>query len=120
MKSIPIIRYLDETRAVPCPFGDVRRIITGGEGLCNVHVVSVTEGKPHYHNAYDEVYYFLSGKGTLTLDEMTYPVRPGAVAVIPAKMVHSLISDTDNPLVFIIIGTPPMSIEDERAMPQKP
>ena len=116
----PIVRYLDETKPVPCPYGDVRRMVTGGEGLSNVHVVSVTKGGEHYHKAYDEVYYFLSGKGSITLDAKTYPVRPGTVTVIPAGMVHSLLSDTNEPLVFIIIGTPPMSIEDDRAMPQKP
>ncbi len=116
----PIVRYLDETVSVACPYGDVRRMVTGGEGISNIHVVSVTKGEKHYHKAYDEVYYFLSGKGSITLDENIYPVRPGTATVIPAGMVHSLLSDTDEPLVFIIIGTPPMSIEDDRAMPQKP
>ncbi|MCP4373491.1 MAG: cupin domain-containing protein [Deltaproteobacteria bacterium] len=120
MKIDPIIRYFDKTDTTPCPYGNVRRIITGGEGLSNVHVVSVTKGSEHIHEAYDETYYFLSGNGTITLDKKTVPVRPGTVAVIPAKTVHSLESDSDVPLEFIIFGTPPMSIEDDRAKPVKP
>jgi mannose-6-phosphate isomerase-like protein (cupin superfamily) len=119
MKMNPIVRYLDETQAVPCPYGDVRRVVTGGEGTANIHVVSVTKGGEHYHKAYDEVYYFLSGTGSMTINAETYPVRPGTVAVIPAEAIHALFSDTDAPLVFIIIGTPPMPIGDERAAPQK-
>lgn len=120
MKIEPMVRYLDKTAAVPCPYGEVRRIVTGGEGVSNVHAVRVTQGGEHFHNGYDEVYYFLSGNGTMTLGETPYPVRPGTVAVIPAKIVHSLMSDTEAPLEFIIIGLPPMSIEDDRARPIKP
>lgn len=120
MKPDPIVRYLDSTKITPCPYGDVRRIVTGGEGICNIHVVSVTKGENHYHKAYDEVYYFLSGNGTLTLDGKDHAVRPGAVAVIPAGMIHSLDSGDETPLEFIIFGSPPMLIEDDRAKPLKP
>ncbi len=120
MKIDPIVRYLDKTEITPCPYGNARRIVTGGEGLSNVHVISVIQGSEHFHQGYDETYYFLSGIGTMTLDKKTYPVRPGTVAVIPAKTVHSLMSDSKDPLEFIIFGTPPMSIEDDKAKPIKP
>ena len=120
MKIDPIVRYLDKTKTIHCPYGDVRRIVTGGEGTSNIHVVSVTQGNEHFHQGYDEVYYFLSGAGVITLDKKSYPVRPGAVVVIPAGMIHSLKSDSNEPLEFIIIGTPPMPIEDDRARPLKP
>ena len=120
LKLDPIVSYLDKTQITPCPYGDVKRIITGGKGVCNIHVVSVTQGSEHFHKKYDEVYYFLSGNGTITLDKKTYSVRPGTVCVIPAGIVHSLMSDTNTPLEFIIFGTPPMSIDDEDAKPLKP
>jgi mannose-6-phosphate isomerase-like protein (cupin superfamily) len=115
-----MVRYFDKTDITPCPYGDVRRIVTGGEGVSNIHVVRVTQGSDHFHKEYDEVYYFLSGNGTITLDEHVYPVRPGAVVVIPAGTVHSLLSDSKNELEFIIFGIPPMSIEDDGARPIKP
>jgi hypothetical protein len=42
------------------------------------------------------------------------------VAVIPAGMPHSLEASSNEELEFVIFGTPPMSIDDERAKPVKP
>lgn len=117
MKKKAIVRYTEKTEAVPCPYGEVRRVITGGEGSANVHIVSVAKGKEHVHKAYEETYYILSGQGTITLDGDTREIRPGTVVYIPAQMPHSLESTSPEPLVFIIFGTPPMSIEDDRARP---
>ena len=116
----PLVRYRDETEPRQCPFGHVRRIVTGGEGgVANVHVVRVTNGLPHVHADYDEVYYVLSGKGTITLDDETHALSPGTVAVIPAGVAHSLEADAGTELEFIIFGTPAMAIDDERARPTK-
>jgi len=115
-----IVKYRDETEVVRCPYGDVARIVTGGEGgVANVHVVRVTRGSQHYHLAYDEVYYVLSGKGTLNLAGTGRELRPGAVAVIPAGTPHSLKADPGEVLEFIIFGTPPLPITDDRARPRK-
>jgi len=115
-----LVRARDETEATECPFGHVQRIVTGGAGgVANVHVVRVTSGLAHVHAAYDEVYYVLSGQGTITLDEQTHALSPGTVAVIPAGVVHSLEADPGSDLEFIIFGTPAMAIDDERARPKK-
>ena len=49
----------------------------------------------------------------------THALRPGSVAVNPAGVPHSLEASADSELEFVIFGTPPMSIEDERAKPRK-
>ncbi|MDF3128323.1 cupin domain-containing protein [Kiritimatiellaeota bacterium B1221] len=117
----PLVRYLDETDNISCPYGQVKRIITGGEFPgANVHVVTVSRGGEHYHPAYTEVYYVLSGTGKITLGGQIHVLRPGAVVVIPAGTVHSLASDTDEDLTFIIFGMPGMSIDAPEAHPQKP
>jgi mannose-6-phosphate isomerase-like protein (cupin superfamily) len=120
MKAKAIVRYRQECEPIDCPYGTVQRIVTGGAGNGNVHVVRVTRGGAHYHRAYEETYYFLSGSGRLTIEGDSFPVSPGAVAVIPSGQVHALVSDSETPLEFIIFGTPPMSIEDERVAPQTP
>ncbi|MFO7904119.1 MAG: hypothetical protein ACQESR_23565 [Planctomycetota bacterium] len=52
----PLVRRREEVDTIDCPFGQVERIVTGGEGgVANVHVVSVTKGLPHRHEGYDEV-----------------------------------------------------------------
>jgi mannose-6-phosphate isomerase-like protein (cupin superfamily) len=118
----PVVGYLDETPAVSCPYGDVRRVITGGVGgVANVHIVEVSMGTTHYHEGYDEVYYVLDGRGSLNIDGEIYSLRPGAVAVIPRGIPHSLeaTSQDGGALKFIIFGTPAMPIDDSRAEPRK-
>jgi antitoxin component of MazEF toxin-antitoxin module len=41
------------------------------------------------------------------------------VAVIPAGVLHSLEAEQGQELEFVIFGTPPMAIEDERARPRR-
>lgn len=116
-----LVHDRDHTTPIACPFGYVRRIVTGGEGgVANVHVVRVTQGSPHLHAGYDEVYYVLSGTGTIKLDKQAYALRPGSVVVIPAGVVHSLEADPGEELEFIIFGTPPMAMDDARARPITP
>lgn len=116
-----LVHYRDETQEVSCPYGTVERIMTGGQGgIANVHVVTVSEGGSHFHAAYDEVYYVLSGQGQIRLGEKEHPLRPGAVVTIPSGLVHSLVAEPGSMLEFIIFGTPAMSVEDPAARPQKP
>ena len=110
------------TRTAPtdCPFGHVQRIVTGGDGgIANVHIVKITRGMPHVHAGYDEVYYVLSGSGTIKLGQEPHPLRPGSVAVIPAGVTHALEAAPGEELEFIIFGTPPMAMDDDRAKPKK-
>ena len=114
------VKYTDETEALSCPYGNVKRIITGGDrGSPNIHLVSVTEGGEHYHSAYDENYYVLSGIGTIFMDGASYELCPGAAVYIPAGVVHSLKADPGHTLQFIIFGSPGMDFSDERAKPMK-
>lgn len=118
-KSV-LVRYRDMTDVVPCPYGQACRIVTGGEGgIANVHVIKVTRGGLHFHRQYDEVYYILAGTGTITISGVDYPLRPGAVAVIPAGEPHELCADGAGPLEFVIFGTPAMAIDDPRARPER-
>ncbi len=120
-ERIPLVRHRDETATIECPYGDVARVVTGGDGgVANVHVVRVTKGTEHCHAGYDEVYYVLSGCGTITLGAETHPLRPGTVAVIPRGLRHSLAAVEGDTLEFIIFGTPAMAFSDARARPQKP
>ncbi|MDE0740573.1 MAG: cupin domain-containing protein [Planctomycetota bacterium] len=89
--------------------------------MANVHIVEVSMGTTHYHEEYDEVYYVLDGRGSLNIDGEIYSLRPGAVAVIPRGIPHSLEARPQDggSLKFIIFGTPAMAIDDSRAEPRK-
>jgi quercetin dioxygenase-like cupin family protein len=118
-KKQPLVRHRDETAPADWPFGQMQRIITGGEGdVANVHVARVAHLPRFFHTGYDEIYYILSGEGEVTLDGATQRLRPGSVVVIPAGVVHSLQADLGRELEFVIFGSPPLVISDERAKPQ--
>ena len=115
------IHYLDETDPIDCPYGNVRRVVTGGQfGSPNIHVVRVSRGGEHYHREYDEVYYVTAGQGTMIMNQEEFPLRPGAVVGIPAGVVHELFAEEGTELEFVIIGIPGMPINDDRAAPCKP
>lgn len=116
----PLVHYRDETPPIYCPYGEVQRIVTGGAGgVANVHVVRVTAGGRHLHSGYDETYYVLSGSGTITIGERTWPLRPGAVSVIPRNHPHELRAAEGETLEFVIFGTPAMDAADPRFVPRK-
>jgi mannose-6-phosphate isomerase-like protein (cupin superfamily) len=117
----PLIRYLDETAALDCPYGSVRGVVTGGlGGIANVHVVRVSAGSPHVHAGYDETYFVLGGTGAITLAGRSYALRPGAVVVIPRGAEHALQADAGQTLEFVIFGTPAMAADDPRFLPAPP
>jgi quercetin dioxygenase-like cupin family protein len=98
----------------------MQRIVTGGEGgVANVQVATTTGLPPFLHTGYDEVYYVLSGTGTVTLNGEAHRLRPGSVVVIPAGVSHALQIDPGQELEFVIFGTPPMAIDDDRARPRR-
>jgi mannose-6-phosphate isomerase-like protein (cupin superfamily) len=116
----PLVRHRDETPSADWAFGEMQRIVTGGEGgVANVQVAKCDGLPPFFHTGYDEVYYILSGTGVVTLDGKAYPLRPGSVVVIPAGTSHALEIDPGQELEFVIFGTPPIAIDDDRAKPRR-
>jgi mannose-6-phosphate isomerase-like protein (cupin superfamily) len=59
-----------------------------------------------------------SGTGTITFGPETHPLRPGSVAVISSGVLHSLEASAREELEFVMFGTPPMAMDDERAKPE--
>jgi mannose-6-phosphate isomerase-like protein (cupin superfamily) len=120
LKQQSLVLHRDECSPSDWQFGKIQRIVTGGKGgVANVHVATTQNLPQFFHTGYDEIYYVLSGTGIVTLDGKSYPLRPGSVVVIPAEVRHSLEASKGVELEFVIFGTPPISIEDERAKPKR-
>jgi mannose-6-phosphate isomerase-like protein (cupin superfamily) len=116
----PLVLHRNECPPSDWKFGKMQRIVTGGKGgVANVHVATAENLPQFFHTGYDEIYYVLSGTGRVTLDGKSYPLRPGSVVVIPAGVRHSLEATEGKELEFVIFGSPPISIQDERAKPRR-
>jgi mannose-6-phosphate isomerase-like protein (cupin superfamily) len=113
----PLVRQRDATPQANWPFGQMQRIVGDG-GVANISVAKLTSLPPFFHTGYDEIYYVLSGTGTVKLDGESSRLQPGSVVVIPAGVSHALEADPGQELEFVIFGSPPIPIEDERAKPR--
>ena len=60
-----------------------------------------------------EVYYILSGKGEMHIDDETQMVDPGDTVYIPPMARQYIYSCGDVPLVFLAIVDPAWKVEDE-------
>ena len=69
----------------------------------------VTEGN-HIHQEprpLEEVYYFLEGEGTMTVDGEEVPVKAGDAILVPPGANHGILSTGADPLRFVIIWGAP-------------
>ncbi len=61
----------------------------------------------HYHTDCHHLFYVLSGNGILHVDEGSYRLTPGAVAVVAPSEVHWFENDTDSEFSFVEFWGPP-------------
>jgi mannose-6-phosphate isomerase-like protein (cupin superfamily) len=72
-------------------------------------VVSSTDLKPnqstrgHSHEGQEEVYYFISGTGTMELDDAIMDVQGGTVVLIPDGAFHRVHNTSASPLYFVCV-----------------
>ena len=57
---------------------------------------------PHSHEDMEQIYYFLKGKGVMTLGEEEFEVKAGTVVLIPIKTSHSLRNTGTEPLAHLL------------------
>jgi mannose-6-phosphate isomerase-like protein (cupin superfamily) len=66
----------------------------------------------HLHRRSEEIYYFTSGSGRMSLANEESRVVAGDSVVIPPGTPHKLWADDDAPLVLLCCCSPPYSDED--------
>lgn len=58
----------------------------------------------HTHPGQEEVYYFVSGKGAIQIDNDLYNAEPGDVFLIPDGAFHKVFNNSDtDPLYFVCV-----------------
>jgi mannose-6-phosphate isomerase-like protein (cupin superfamily) len=88
--------------------------LTGVKGatLAVVYVNPGEEIKLHRH-AEEELYYIISGTGTVTLDDEEHPIGPGSAVYIAPNRVHGQRPTGNEPLYMVAVITPPFTAESK-------
>jgi quercetin dioxygenase-like cupin family protein len=62
--------------------------------------------KPHV-DPYGHAFYFISGTGTVTIGQQSWPLKPGTIVKIPSGPTHSFTNTGAEDLTFLVIYDPP-------------
>ena len=84
----------NEVEPWPETCGEIRPLIEEQDGAAaEVHHVRIDNAKLHYHAKTDEIYYVISGNGTMVLDEEQIEVHQGMVVYVPRGTRHKAVGD---------------------------
>lgn len=112
----PLVRHRDEVAPVDCPCGQSRRIITRDQSPnVGLHVTRITSGDLHFHERTEEIYYVLSGQGTIELDGVAHELTPGTTVHIPPGVKHRGWGDFET----VIVTCPAFDPEDETVLTEE-
>ena len=78
------------------------------QGMLYVAYAMLQEGKAyeaHAHGDHEEVYYIISGRGTMEVGQEARKVRDGDAIYIPAGAVHSIANGGEGFLVFLAFSS---------------
>jgi mannose-6-phosphate isomerase-like protein (cupin superfamily) len=82
------------------------------QSLAEATVEPGGETAEHYHPRAEEIYYFVSGDGTMRLCDERAPVRAGDCVVIAPGTKHKLFNTGAEPLVLLCCCAPAYSDDD--------
>jgi mannose-6-phosphate isomerase-like protein (cupin superfamily) len=61
----------------------------------------------HAHEDQEEIFYCVSGKGRIRVDDEQAPLEPGVTVYVPPRAVHQLINDGETKLKVVSAVAPP-------------
>ena len=99
----------------PCPCGESRRaFLEEGAGAFSLHLVEIAvDSRRHYHKRQTEVYYVLSGEGTLEIEGKVHTLRPGLAVHIPPGVRHRAVPKPGVTLKILNYVLPRFDAADE-------
>lgn len=106
----PIIRNLFEMKDLGegyILFGKVSGVPEREAEVSESNVIKLQKGESSnlgLHPDEEEIYYYFRGEGTVTLDGVEYPVRPGSVAFIPRNCSHITKNLGDEELCYTCVA----------------
>jgi mannose-6-phosphate isomerase-like protein (cupin superfamily) len=67
---------------------------------------------PHYHRVTEEIYYITSGTGEMKLGDAVRQVGRGDAIAIPPGLIHTIVNNGNEPLIFLCCCAPAYEHED--------
>ena len=58
----------------------------------------------HSHENKEQIYYFISGKGKMLIDDQEYPVTAGDAVHLPPRVKHQVINNTEDDIEYLNIS----------------
>lgn len=68
--------------------------------LSSTHLHAGQSTRGHSHAGQEEVYFFVSGTGTMTVGDQTFDVAAGSVILIPDGLFHRVSNTGSSDLIF--------------------
>jgi mannose-6-phosphate isomerase-like protein (cupin superfamily) len=72
------------------------------------HAVDIDGAKAHFHKRSTELYYVLSGEGSVVLDGVEHEVKAGSLVHIPPGVVHA----ARGRMRVLVVGIPDIGDDD--------
>jgi quercetin dioxygenase-like cupin family protein len=101
------IRVKDLARFAPDKMTKIALATTDRSQLDLYCVGAGQSQTPHTHEVQDKIYYVLEGRGRFTLGGTEQGVSSGEALVAPAGVAHGLVNDGPEPLLVLVVVTPP-------------
>jgi mannose-6-phosphate isomerase-like protein (cupin superfamily) len=61
-------------------------------------------GPPHQHGQKEQIFFVVSGEGTVKVGDESFAVRPGCLVYVPAGVTHQTINLADEPLGYLLFN----------------
>ena len=101
--TFELLDVLDQLRASGQPYYEFLRRDSLSAGIYHLAAGEPDRQRPHTE---DEVYYVLSGEGSVEIDSEQRPVQPGSVVFVAKHIPHRFL-DYPEGLTLLVIFAPP-------------
>jgi mannose-6-phosphate isomerase-like protein (cupin superfamily) len=101
------IRVADHARLSP---GKMAKIALAATARVQLDLYCVGPGQAqavHTHAGQDKIYYVIEGSGRFTLGDREERLGPGEALVVGSGIPHGLENEGDQPLLVLVVVTPP-------------
>jgi len=93
-------------------FLNPRNSLLKNQSLAEATLLSGQATTPHYHPVAEEIYFITQGEGVMKLEDESFRVRVGDAIAIPNGLVHQIMNDSKEKLVFLCQCSPAYTHED--------